>query len=284
MDTPALIIKDPWLSPFSGVIKRRMDQVYEKKQQLTSRFGSLSKFALGHLYFGCHKTKNCWIFREWAPNATKIFLIGTFNDWKENKIFRFSKGADGIWELKLPHSAIRHLDIYKLSMHWGNGSGERIPAWSKRVVQDPETLIFNAQLWDPENPYRWKNKYIQNKDQPPIIYEVHVGMATEEYKIGSWDDFRQQIVPRIIEAGYNTLQLMAVQEHPYYGSFGYHVSGFFAASSRFGDPESLKQLIDEAHSHGLRVIMDIVHSHAVKNETEGIGKYDGTPFRLCSPV
>jgi len=280
MNTSSIIVKDPWLSPFSEVIRRRMEQIAVKKQQLISQSGSLSKFALGHLYFGCHKTADCWVFREWAPNAAEIFLIGTFNNWTENKLFRFKKGLNGTWELKLPHSSIGHSDIYKLSMHWKNGSGERIPAWAKRVVQDPDTLIFNAQIWDPDNPYMWNNKTPQLKDVAPLIYEVHVGMATEEYKIGTWDEFRQKVLPRIIKAGYNTLQLMAVQEHPYYGSFGYHVSGFFAASSRFGDPDSLKKLIDEAHGKGLRVIMDIVHSHAVKNEVEGIGRYDGSPSQF----
>jgi len=280
MKNPSLVLKDPWLSPYAKIIERRMEKTAIKKKQLTRQSGSLSKFALGHLYFGYRKTQNCWAFREWAPNATKIFLIGTFNNWKELGLFQFKKGENGNWKLNLPHSIIKHLDLYKLSVHWKEGSGERIPAWAKRVVQDPETLIFNAQIWDPANPYIMQHNLLLKTEEAPLIYEAHAGMATEDYKTGTWDEFRQNVLPRIIKSGYNTLQLMAVQEHPYYGSFGYHVSSFFAASSRFGDPDSLKKLIDEAHGAGLRVIMDIVHSHAVKNEVEGIGKYDGSTFQF----
>ena len=280
MSIPVITKKDPWLSPFSVVIEKRMKAIMDAKQQLISQSGSLSGFSLGHLYYGCHKENGERIFREWAPNATDIYLIGNFNDWKESKLFRFKKGLYGTWELILPENVIHHLDIYKLLMHWKGGSGERIPAWATRVVQDPETLIFNAQIWDPEQPYEWKNKLPETKEAAPLIYEAHVGMATEELKIGTWDEFRENVLPRVIKAGYNTLQLMAVQEHPYYGSFGYHVSSFFASSSRFGNPDSLKELIDEAHGAGLQVIMDLIHSHAVKNEVEGIGRYDGSPYQF----
>lgn len=101
-------------------------------------------------------------------------------------------------------------------------------------------------------------------------------MAQEEERIGNYNEFRKKILPRIAKDGYNAIQIMAIQEHPYYGSFGYHVSSFFAPSSRFGTPDELKQLIDEAHALGIAVIMDIVHSHAVKNEVEGLGRFDGS--------
>lgn len=273
---PSIIEKDPWLSPYKDIIEKRIRQADILKKQLTAQSGSLSKFALGHLYFGYHKTEEAWIFREWAPHASDIYLMGNFNNWQKDSFYRFRKKRGGIWELIVPLHFIKHLDLYKLYIYWKGGGGERIPAWAKRVVQDPETLIFNAQIWDPENTYVWKNKCKDLKGEAPLIYEAHVGMATEELRIGTWDEFRKNVLPRIINAGYNTLQLMAVQEHPYYGSFGYHVSGFFAASSRFGSPDDLKQLIDEAHKGGLRVIMDLIHSHAVKNEVEGIAKYDGT--------
>lgn len=275
-----IIKKDPWLSPFSETIEKRSRHIADLKQKLSEQPGSLSEFALGYLYYGYHKLEKEWVFREWAPNATEIYLIGNFNKWKEDKLFRFKKIHKGIWELILDINLIKHLDLYKLRIYWNGGSGDRIPAWSKRVVQDPETLIFSAQIWEPESPYIWKNEYPDLKEKAPIIYEAHTGMATEELKIGTWDEFRLNVLPHIINAGYNTLQLMAIQEHPYYGSFGYHVSSFFAASSRFGTPDSLKQLIDEAHGNGIRVIMDLVHSHSVKNEIEGIAKYDGTFYQF----
>ena len=280
MSTPEIIKKDPYLNSHKEVIEGRMHRVLNAVEKIKAQSGSLSKFALGHLYFGQHRDENGWVFREWAPNATSIYLIGTFNDWKEQAEFRFNKLQRGAWELRVPDPGLKHLDLYKLSMHWSGGQGERIPAWAVRVVQDPETLIFNAQIWEPENKYEWKFKQPVNTNQPPLIYEAHIGMATEEHRTGTYDEFREKVLPRIIKYGYNTIQLMAIQEHPYYGSFGYHVSNFYAPSSRFGDPESLKRLIDEAHGAGIRVIMDLVHSHAVKNEVEGLGKYDGSPYQF----
>ena len=183
----------------------------------------------------------------------------------------------GDWVLKLPLKALRHGDYYKLKIYWEGGSGERIPAWAQRVVQDVNTKVFCAQVWKPTETYQWKKNNFKPTINPLLIYECHIGMAQDEEKVGSYTEFKDKVLPRIIKAGYNCIQIMAIQEHPYYGSFGYHVSSFFAASSRFGTPEELKALIDEAHCNGIAVIMDIVHSHAVKNEIEGLGNFAGDP-------
>jgi 1,4-alpha-glucan branching enzyme len=182
--------------------------------------------------------------------------------------------------LNLEENKISHGDLYSFSVYWNGGNGKRIPAWARRVVQDSHTLIFNAQVWNPRENYKWKNVSFIPEPQAPIIYEAHVGMGGEEPRVHTYDEFRTDVLPRIKTGGYNTIQLMAIPEHPYYGSFGYHVSSFFAASSRFGTPEELKHLIDEAHSLGISVIMDIVHSHAVKNSVEGLGSYDGTRYQF----
>ncbi len=113
-------------------------------------------------------------------------------------------------------------------------------------------------------------------DEPLLIYEAHTGMAQERQGVGTYREFSDRILPLIKEEGYNAVQLMAVAEHPYYGSFGYHVSSLFAPSSRFGTPEELKALVDRAHALGLRVIMDLVHAHYVKNLNEGIAALDGS--------
>ena len=167
------------------------------------------------------------------------------------------------------------VDVYKRQVYWEGGQGERIPAWATRVVQDEQTKIFSAQVWAPEKPYKFKKKTFKPDTTQLLIYECHIGMAQQEEKVGTYNEFREKILPRIAEEGYNCIQIMAIQEHPYYGSFGYHVSSFFAASSRFGTPDELKALIDAAHEMGIAVIMDIVHSHAVKNEVEGLGRFDG---------
>ncbi len=276
MKTLKLIKNDPWLSPYTQAIEGRHNSAVKKIEELTGGTGDLSSFANGHLYFGLHKEKRQWVFREWAPNANAIYLIGSFSNWEERPEYRLLAIGGGVWEIKLPLKTLHHLDLYKLSVHWDGGQGERIPAWATRVVQDPETYIFSAQIWDPKKPFEFSQKAFRPKTTPLLIYECHIGMAQQEEKVGSYTEFKEKILPRIVADGYNAIQIMAIQEHPYYGSFGYHVSSFFAPSSRFGTPDDLKALIDEAHKMGLAVIMDIVHSHAVKNEVEGLGRFDGS--------
>lgn len=277
MESLNLIKNDPWLTPYKDAIEGRYQYVVNKEKSLTNNGKmSLSEFASGYLYFGLHKTTKGWIFREWAPNATAIYLIGTFNNWQKCEEYKLTRIANGVWEIILPSEKLNHQDLYKLWVEWNGGCGERIPAWTRRAVQDPDSKIFSAQVWNPENPYKFKTKKFKPNTSPLMIYECHIGMGTNEEKVGSYNEFRKNVLPRVVKDGYNAIQIMAIQEHPYYGSFGYHVSSFFAASSRFGTPDELKQLIDEAHEQGIAVIMDIVHSHAVKNEVEGLGHFDGS--------
>lgn len=279
METLPIVQSDPYLEPYASAIYGRYEycQLIEKK--LLTESHSLSEFATGYLYFGMHRLTDGWVFREWAPNATAIYLIGDFNNWQRHPDYLLKRLQNGIWELRLPEYAIAHTQYYKLLIEWEGGFGERIPAWARRVVQDEQTKIFSAQVWNPIRPYSFKIKQFVPTSDPLLIYECHIGMSSSEEKVSSYDEFRIQILPRIAKAGYNCIQIMAIQEHPYYGSFGYHVSSFFAASSRFGTPEELKLLIDDAHEMGIAVIMDIVHSHAVKNEIEGLGRFDGTPYQ-----
>lgn len=285
-----LITRDKYLEPFEEAIQGRHDHALWKINELT-RNGevSLSDFANGYQYFGLHQLKDGWVFREWAPHATDIFLVGDFNNWTESESYKCNRIAGtGNWELYLPLDAISHGNLYKMHVKWEGGSGERIPAWATRVVQDDITKIFSAQVWAPKEEYQWKDnrfcleeskkkRTFTPKKDPLLIYECHIGMAQDAEKVGTYTEFKDNILPRIASAGYNAIQIMAIQEHPYYGSFGYHVSSFFAPSSRCGTPEELKELIDTAHQMGISVIMDIVHSHAVKNEVEGLGNIAGDP-------
>ncbi|MFC2113695.1 alpha-amylase family glycosyl hydrolase, partial [Bacteroidota bacterium] len=280
MEKPGIIKNDPWLEPFESVIRSRMKRAAAKEKELCRESGSLKEFASGHHYFGLHRHNEGWILREWAPNASKIYLIGDFTQWKELPAWELNPVSNGNWELEIPIDGIKHGDLYRLSMHWEGGRGNRIPAWVVRVVQDPDTKIFNAQVWAPEHTYQWKTEWKADRSVPSLIYEAHIGMSSEEGKVSGYREFRENVLPRIAEGGYNVIQLMAIQEHPYYGSFGYHVSSFFAATSRFGTPEELKELIDEAHSLGIAIIMDLVHSHAVKNEVEGLGRFDGSTWQF----
>ena len=302
--TTARLLDDGYLKPFEDAIRGRARHAFDRADQLTQGKCSLAEWASAHDYYGLHLVDGAWIFREWAPHATSMWLVGDFNGWKidpDFEIFRIP-GTD-VWERRIAADRIRHLDKYHLEMRWDGGHGERIPAYARYVTQDPETNLFSACVWQPEKPYRWKSRDVrlETRDEPqvsclksssksrvsslassfsPLIYEAHVGMATEEEKVGSFAEFRDNVLPKIKAAGYNTVQLMAVMEHPYYGSFGYHVSSFFAASSRFGTPDDLKSLVDAAHGMGLRVIMDLVHSHAVQNERDGLSRYDGTDYQF----
>jgi 1,4-alpha-glucan branching enzyme len=278
MEKLRIAINDPWLAPYEGTISQ-WQQLFIKKEQELAPNGELKDFAMGHFYFGLHKQDQKWIFREWAPNAKALFLIGSFCDWKPSPTYRLNSVGLGSWEIELPLDALKHSDLYALWVEWEGGAGKRIPTYANRVVQDEQTLIFNAQVWDSSEPYQWKNDFSVHRNSA-FIYEAHIGMAGEEERVHTYNEFRVEVLPRIKEAGYTVLQLMAIPEHPYYGSFGYHVSSFFAPSSRFGTPEELKQLIDEAHGMGIAVIIDLIHSHAVKNEVEGLGKFDGTRWQF----
>ena len=272
-----IIKNDPWLEPFADAIEGRHEDAVRKRAELTDGSGNLIDFANAHHYFGMHRESDgSWVFREWAPNATGITLTGDFSNWREVIKYALQPVGNGVWEIQLPADAISHGDLYKMIVHWPGGQGERIPAYATRVVQDENTHIFSAQVWAPADAYRWQVNEFTPDTKPLLIYECHIGMAQEREGVGTYTEFREKVLPRIVADGYNAIQIMAIQEHPYYGSFGYHVSSFFAASSRFGTPEELKALIDAAHEEGVAVIMDIVHSHAVKNEVEGLGRLDGS--------
>ena len=277
---PQLVLNDPYLEPFEEVIRGRNERADVMRSNLIQGQESLLSFAQGHKHFGLHLDDGQWRFRDWAPNLKSMCLIGDFNEWKRTDEFTCREDGVGCWALDIPKEKISHEQLYRLAVEWEGGEGERLPAWVRRVVQDENDKSYSAQIWSPADDYVWLNECSVDSSEPALIYEAHVGMAQEEPKVGSYVEFRDHILPRIAKAGYNTIQLMAIQEHPYYGSFGYHVSSLFAVSSRFGTPEELKSLVDEAHGLGLRVIMDIVHSHAVKNELEGISCYDGTKHQF----
>lgn len=273
--TSPLVALDPWLKPYNRAILDRRLYINAAMRRIIGT-QDIAEFAQGHWYFGVHKTADGWVVREWLPNATQVYMVGAFSGWQDVPAYQLTRQDNGVWQAVLPPNALHHKDLYKLHVHWTGGDGFRIPAYARRVVQDPVTLGYDAQVWHPATPYRWKHGFLRSADTVPYIYEAHIGMAGEEPRVSSAKEFTQHVLPRIIKAGYNTIQLMAVQEHPYYGSFGYHVSSLFAPSSRFGTPEDLKQLVDAAHGAGIAVILDIVHSHGVKNEHEGLGRLDGT--------
>lgn len=269
------VYNDKGLDKYLPVISKR-HSLYEKKiAELTDGHKwDLSDSANAYLFYGLHKYPDKWVFREWAPHADEIFLIGDFNNWQPQADYALIPTYNGNWEIELPLSALQHGMLYKLWVKWSDGAGERIPAYSRRVVQDEVSKIFSAQVWDTSN-YEWKHTQ-PKQPSSPLIYETHIGMAGEKEGVSTYNEFRKNVLPYIASMGYNTIQMMAIQEHPYYGSFGYQVANFFAPSSRFGTPEELKELIDTAHKYKISVVLDIVHSHSVRNETDGLSRFDGS--------
>lgn len=277
------IFDDPYLLAHAHTIARRLSHAKALEARLIQgEGGSLNAFADYHQCFGLffEHEKDAWVFREWAPHALEIFMVCDKTGWQKNREYQLERKEKGVFEKRFPKDRFQHGDLYRLIITWPGGEGDRIPTAAQRVVQDPHTLIFNAQVWQLAHPHQWRIQRFTPAKAPLLIYETHVGMALEEGRIGTYQDFEHYILPKIVDSGYNTLQVMAVQEHPYYASFGYHVSSFFAPSSRFGTPDELKSLVDAAHAKGIRVLMDIIHSHAVKNEVEGISRFDGSAYQF----
>ncbi|MCK4340493.1 MAG: alpha amylase C-terminal domain-containing protein [Phycisphaerae bacterium] len=362
-DGTGLIELDKWLEPYADKLRDRYAQYQQALRRIVEAAGSLEQFSQAYSRLGFNRGEHegepgVW-YREWAPNAIALSLIGDFNNW-DRMADPLHPNADGVWSLFLPDAEyaerLTHGSRVKVHVHSKIGPRDRIPAFIRRAVYDPDSHDFCGQYWNPPEPYVWRHQAPQNVAAGPRtgrttgkmpvpqqdvaaglrtgrttgkmpvpqqdvaagprtgrttgkmpvpqqdvaagprtgrptgwkpvpqtdnlrVYEAHVGMAVEEERIGTYAEFTEDVLPRIAAAGYNAVQLMAIQEHPYYGSFGYQVSSFFAASSRFGTPEELMALIDAAHGHGLLVFLDLVHSHAVKNMNEGLNHFDGTEYQ-----
>lgn len=268
---------DPYLRPYKKDIQLRMDNYEKKKREILADGAALLDFANAHEYFGFHKTQDGWVYREWAPAADNVFIMGDMNNWNQTEL-RLTPIGNGIFEIYLlGERNLYHGCKVKTVIEKDGQRFERVPLYARRVVQDDNTYVWCAEIFDEE--YIWQNER-PKPARSPMIYEAHIGMAQEKDGIGTYIEFRDNVLPRIKDLGYNTLQLMAIMEHPYYASFGYQVSSFYAASSRYGTPNELKSLIDTAHSMGICVLLDVVHSHAVKNVGEGLNFFDGTDYQF----
>ncbi|HSF53168.1 MAG TPA: alpha amylase C-terminal domain-containing protein [Algoriphagus sp.] len=289
---PLQILSDePWLEPYEEAIRKRYDNFQSAIRAINDFSGSILEFARMHEYYGIHfdKLRKGWVYREWAPAARQLFLMGDFNWWDRNS-HPMRRNHRGDWEIFLPFDQYQNTFVHqskiKVRVIGANDTDlDRIPAYMRRVVQDETTHDFAGQIWFEPEPFNWTDQSfsLEEPSKMPLIYECHVGMAQEKLGVGTYKEFEELILPRIKAGGYNAIQMMAVMEHPYYGSFGYHVSNFFAPSSRFGTPEELKSLVNTAHGMGIAVVMDIVHSHAVKNVNEGLNEFDGSEHQYFHP-
>ena len=272
---------DPYLKPYESDINLRMASYLSSKKKLLGNNQSFKSFANGELYYGFHLMKDGWIYREWAPNAEALYLIGDFNCWDPHT-HPMQKKENGNWEIFLQGlQALKHMSHVKVRVVAKGVSRDRIPLYIKRTVQDPITHDFSGQIWQPDQDFKWQDSQFHIKSEESLfIYEAHVGMAQRKEGIGTFNEFTENMLPRIKAGGYNTIQLMALMQHPYYASFGYQVSNFYAVSSWFGTPDDLKKLINAAHLMGIAVLLDLVHSHSIKNIAEGINEFDGTDYQF----
>jgi len=279
----ALFAIDPGLKDFESDLTMHLER-YQSAHARVTKEDTLSSAIHAHLYFGVHRTQDGWVIREWLPGADFAWVYGDFNGWNPASHPMRPMG-NGVWELKLSGAdALHHGEYLKLLVHKNGQTMERIPAFMRRVNMDNSSWRLCGQIWDAE-PFPWTDGDFYGKSRPhtPLIYEAHIGMATERHGVGTYREFAEEVLPWIAESGYNTIQLMAIQEHPYYASFGYQVTNFFAPSHRFGTPEDLRHLINKAHEMGIYVILDVVHSHACPNEGEGLHRQDGTDTQYFLP-
>ena len=273
-----ILEKHPELLPYKSEIALRMERYRLKRKQLLRGGISLRDFADAHMYFGFHRLEDGWIYREWAPGADDLYLTGDFNDWNWTAA-PLERRENGVWERFFPDGTLRKGSRVMTIVRNGDKLTQHLPLFTRRAVQDWENGSWCCEVWDDIEPYPWTDGDF-SCGEAPLIYEAHVGMSSEEHRIATYREFADEVLPHILRGGYNTVQLMAVMEHPFYGSFGYQVSNFYAASSRFGYPDDLKYLVNKAHGMGLRVLLDVVHSHAVGNTLEGINLFDGTDHQF----
>lgn len=270
---------DPWLKDYENDINLRMESYERQKEKLLGDGKRLTEFANAHNYYGFHKTKTGWIYREWAPNADGLYLIGDFNGW-DRRSHPLTKINDEDWEIEIKGiRTLPHKSRIKVLVDANGAIRDRIPLYATRVERN-EDLDYAALIQNPRKKFKWEDDDFKIQKDDLLIYEAHIGMAGEEGKVSSYKEFEKNVLPRIKKDGYNTIQLMAIAEHPYYGSFGYQVSNFFAPSSWYGENDELKSLVNACHKEGINVIMDLVHSHSVKNTAEGINEFDGTSYQF----
>ncbi|TPX31684.1 1,4-alpha-glucan branching enzyme [Synchytrium microbalum] len=276
-----LLDLDPYLAQSKGALENRQKLARDWYSKIIKTEGSVDAFTRSYEKLGLNVVKGGIQYREWAPGVLYAALIGEFNNW-DRSANPMKRDEFGTWELFLPNKpdgspAIPHNSKIKITMSTPSGEQiDRIPAYIKRATQDlSKSPVYDAVFWNPPTPYVFKNKS-PPKPQNPRIYEAHVGIASPEGRVATYKEFTKNVLPRIKDLGYDTVQMMAIMEHPYYASFGYQISSFYAPSSRYGTPEDLKELIDTAHGLGLTVLLDVVHSHAANNVLDGLNNFDGT--------
>jgi 1,4-alpha-glucan branching enzyme len=230
-------------------------------------------------FLGAHIVEGGVEFAVWAPNAKAVSVVGSFNEWQENANPLTSIGA-GIWQGFAEHAQVG--DRYKYRIETGQGIGlDKADPLGFFHDQPPEnaSVVWNLRYEWGDEAWMSERRNVNSLDAPMTIYEVHLGswrsVATRADGVSIYRELATDLVAYVREMGFTHVEFLPVMEHPFYGSWGYQTTGYFAPTSRYGTPQDLMQLIDSFHQNGIGVILDWVPSHFPKDE-HGLGDFDGT--------
>lgn len=235
-------------------------------------------------YFGSHrKNKNTVVFRVWAPDAKNVSVTGDFNDWSETENpMKQLKNSGGVWEAEIKN--IKPYDMYKYCITAADGRTlMKCDPYGFHMETRPGTA---TKYYEIDNCYEWHDeKWVEGRngkniyESPVNIYEIHAG-SWKQYDDGNFYSYRalaDALVPYVKKMGYTHIEFMPLTEYPFDGSWGYQVTGYFAATSRYGEPKDLMYLIDKCHENGIGVILDWVPAHFPK-DANGLYEFDGGPL------
>lgn len=235
-------------------------------------------------YFGSHrKNKNTVVFRVWAPDAKNVSVTGDFNDWSETENpMKPLKNSGGVWEAEIKN--IKPYDMYKYCITAADGRTlMKCDPYGFHMETRPGTA---TKYYEIDDCYEWHDeKWVEGRngkniyESPVNIYEIHAG-SWKQYDDGNFYSYRalaDSLVPYVKKMGYTHIEFMPLTEYPFDGSWGYQVTGYFAATSRYGEPKDLMYLVDKCHENGIGVILDWVPAHFPK-DANGLYEFDGGPL------
>ena len=230
----------------------------------------------------CSGEKAGVVFRVWAPKANSIHVVGNFNNWQKNESFKMKKISNsGVWELFVDNITIGELYKYLITTEGFKDIYKSDPyAFSSQTMTETASIVYDVDnyKWNDDNWLEYK-KSINMYELPINIYELNLSSwkRKSDGTLYSYYEIALGLIPYIKEHNYTHIELMPIMEHPYDGSWGYQLSGYFAPTKRFGEPNDFKYLIDECHRNGIGVILDWVPAHFPK-DAHGLYEFDGKPL------
>ncbi|MBQ1440517.1 MAG: 1,4-alpha-glucan branching enzyme, partial [Clostridia bacterium] len=231
-------------------------------------------------YLGAHRQSDgSVVFRTWAPNAKSISVVGDFNDWNPQANYMYKCNSGGVWECEIQGVADFCVYKYCVESNWNTMTQKSDPyGYHFETRPSNATRFYDIEGYE-WNDQEWREKQVPDKlDKPMNIYEMHAG-SWRTYPDGNpfgYVKLAEELVPYLKEMNYTHVELMPMTEYPYDGSWGYQVCGYYAPTSRYGEPKDFMKFVDIMHQNGIGVIMDWVPAHFPK-DAHGLYRFDGTP-------